>query len=254
MFINNDNNNNSNENNINNNTYDDYYDNNTNDNLVYTIESSENNHTTDFVEPGSSNTAYMKTSRFILALLAILSIIMIIYNIIDAKYAEHDIKFNLTSVGLLQTKLSNSSYQLNFLITPSTGRVPKFKIHDESIISFNNATSYVTSAKAGETIIDALDLHDNESVKSSIKICVVNQEIKLEDFIVEDMTIIRDKFDMITITPVPYNSTEINYNYESTDTTIATVSNGIVKGVGIGEADIIIKNNNIVKTIHITVK
>lgn len=202
----------------------------------------------------NKNLLIKKIMNFILIILGLIIVGCITYSIIDVKFSNHDIKLNLTSIGLIKNRTTTGNYQMDYLITPKTSRIPRFNITNKEIIKINEMTSYITALKTGETEVEVFEINGNRNIKNTLKVYVVDHEIKLENFIVTDMKIKKNVPDMITITPYPENATELNYIYQSNNPEIVEVNNeGIVTGLNEGSAQITITNNKISRTITISV-
>lgn len=228
------------------NTYEDYYeqesDDYINNNEVKTNENSTNNRAKN-------------NSKLVLGLLAIILIILGIYILFDKEEHNYSIKFNLTSLGLIKTRETSHNYQINYLLNTSDKKALKFQVSNPNIVKINETSGYITSANLGQTTISILNPINNEPLANTLMVYVVDHQIPIENFSAVDLTISKNTQDIITITPIPNNTTEIDFTYQSSNPEVVQVNNsGIITGKKRGNAIITITNNQIVKNINVVVK
>lgn len=211
----------------------------------------------DYMDNYESEFKQSNKSKFINIIIIVIMLCLaglVVYSIIEPN-ANYNVKFNLTSFGLVKTRGISGSYQINYLVLPNNNDLPIFRIQNPEIIKINEATSYITALKTGETIIEALDIKDNKTVKNTIKVYVVDKPIPIISFYTAVGNIAVGKSDMIRITPYPENTTELNFSYKSSDESIAIVNNdGVVKGISEGSVQITITNGKITRTTTIYVR
>lgn len=160
---------------------------------------------------------------------------------------DNKINTNLTSLGLTVGK----DYQLTVLT--SIGSYAKYETTDNNIISLNNTTGYITALKEGQATVNILD-KDNKVVET-VTIYVVKNKIPVTNLeVIENITINKKEKKIIPLTLTPNNATEHNFNYIVADPSIINVTNGIIEGIKEGTTTINITNENISKTITVTVK
>lgn len=197
-----------------------------------------------------NNSNALKT---ILFLILFFGLITIIYISISSQGTNYQVKFNLTSMGIVKSKGRDNSYQINYLMVGKSNSKVTFKESNKDIVKFNDVTVNVTPIKAGQSEIKAYNEDGKEIGKMDIY--VVNKEIQIEDFAVSDIELNKGKKDMIVITIAPSDATTLNFSYTSSDNNIVSVSNnGVIKALNKGEATITIKNGKIIKTINVKVK
>ena len=208
----------------------------------------------DNIENEKKTSTKMKIVNAIGIIVGLIAAALIVFSVIEPN-ANYNVKFNLTSLGLVKTRGISGSYQIDYLVLPNNNDLPIFKIKDPEIIKINEATSYITALKKGETIIEALDIKDNKTVKNTLKIFVVDKEVPISSFYASSVSVDVGKSEIIKITPYPENTTEINFNYKSSDEKIAIVNNdGIVKGISEGKAQITITNGKITRSTTVNVR
>ena len=202
-----------------------------------------------------------KASSFALVIAIILIAVSMGYLIYRSGKTNHQIAVNLKSVGLIKYQ---GTYQLNYFIKSSNNTVtsafnPKMKVSDPSIAKVNETTGYISAGRnVGHTTLEIMNLNDNRTVVNQMEIYVVSEKVPLEDFDIDnsDITLAQGEQEMITIAPIPEDSTECEYEYESSNENCATVNDAgvITAKKNSCSCKITVINGDIKNRINVTVK
>lgn len=202
-----------------------------------------------------------KASSFALVMAIILIAVSMGYLIYRSGKTNHQIAVNLKSVGLIKYQ---GTYQLNYFIKSSNNTVtsafnPKMKVSDPSIAKVNETTGYISAGRnIGHTTLEIMNLNDNRTVVNQMEIYVVSEKVPLEDFDIDnsDITLAQGEQEMITIAPIPEDSTECEYEYESSNENCATVNDAgvITAKKNSCSCKITVINGDIKNRINVTVK
>lgn len=163
-------------------------------------------------------------------------------------------KIPLTSISLPQNIAINelSTYTLTPTYTPSNATDKKitWKSSDETIATISN-NGLITAKKPGTVTIKAISI---EGSKEAIcKLTVISPPIESIKFENETKTIyVGDKITLKTIS-TPENTTINNPIWNSSDETVATISDGIITAVSPGTTIITISNEDATITATATI-
>ena len=196
-----------------------------------------------------TNPHFNKATLIIISLLVIIPVGIFLLGIIKKNFfIDYEVKTSLTSMGIIK----NNSRQLNYLVIPDNKVDVKIESSNTDMASINAITGYINALKVGEANIK-LSVKNEE--KNNITIYIVDSKIPLTDFTVnETITINRNKKDMLTITPIPSNATELDFSYQSSDETMVSVDDGIITGLKKGTTTISIQHGNTIKIMTVIVK
>lgn len=184
-------------------------------------------------------------SKTILVIIIISCILLLLLNLNIISFNSSELPLVLTlNQNEVGVKLGNS-YQLEPSILPSNvyyGKI-KWSSSDESIATVNEATGFINTHKIGDVIIKAsVPLNNLEAS------CLVHVENK--DVLIRNIKLTDDKISLaigksynLKYSVTPLNATTYNFNFTSSDTSVAIVNeNGVVKAVNSGTAIITIKS------------
>lgn len=166
--------------------------------------------------------------------------------------------------GLLVDKTNISiddTSSTNVKITFKQGDTVQYNIADSNIVSCkwsnqwdgNNCFLTISGEKAGSTIVNI----NNKSTKETIKIYVVvtHKSIPVSSIILSKTSLsmnVGDK-DTLNATINPTNADNKTIAWSSSNTNVATINNGVINAVGIGNANITATVGNISATCNVIV-
>lgn len=200
-----------------------------------------------------------KVCYFLMAIIAIIGVFVGYFTYLDLTVDNnnYEINLNLTSFGVIKTPYQTQGHTLNYLVKPNHNLIPKFAIENQDIIEINKTTGFIKGKKLGKTKVDVLDIKDEKTVKNDFTVYVVDHKVELKDFTIntKDITLKPKSFEIINITPIPSNSTEVVFTYKSSDENIVKVNDfGIIESIKPGKATITIKHDKLEKNIEIIVE
>ena len=163
------------------------------------------------------------------------------------------ITLNQTEIGIKK----GSGYQLVATVLPenASNKNVTYESSDPRIASVNEVTGYIEAHKDGQAIITAKTSVNQKSTTCIVNVGNVNilvSGISIND---KDISLAAGYTYTLGYKVTPENATEINMNFSSSDSSIATVDkNGVIKGVKAGNAIITITSSNGVSdTANVTV-
>ena len=160
----------------------------------------------------------------------------------------------VTSISLNKSELSlnkGDTYDLTYTIAPddAANKDVEWSSSNDDVVSVENGK--ITAKKAGNATITIKA--KETGISSSCKVTVTSkvENISLEK---ENYTVIKDRY--LTITPVisPDDATNKEYSITSEDENIAKIEEGKIKGVNIGETNVIFKTKDGEKSVTAKVK
>ena len=147
------------------------------------------------------------------------------------------------------------SKKIEYTIVPSdaTNKKVSYSIDNKEVAGFNKE-GHVVGVKEGSAIVT---LKSNNNITTQISVIVKNKEIPVNsislslskaEIKVGETKELKAKFN-------PTNATDKTVTWESSNTKVATIDNGTIKGVGVGTAKITVKSSNgKTATCNVTVK
>ena len=147
------------------------------------------------------------------------------------------------------------SKKIEYTIVPSdaTNKKVSYSIDNKEVAGFNKE-GHVVGVKEGSAIVT---LKSSNNITTQIYVIVKNKEIPVNsislslskaEIKVGETKELKAKFN-------PTNATDKTVTWESSNTKVATIDNGTIKGVGVGTAKITVKSSNgKTATCNVTVK
>ena len=147
------------------------------------------------------------------------------------------------------------SKKIEYTIVPSdaTNKKVSYSIDNKEVAGFNKE-GHVVGVKEGSAIVT---LKSSNNITTQISVIVKNKEIPVNsislslskaEIKVGETKELKAKFN-------PTNATDKTVTWESSNTKVATIDNGTIKGVGVGTAKITVKSSNgKTATCNVTVK
>ena len=128
---------------------------------------------------------------------------------------------------------------------------------DKTIVWSSTKTSVATVANGKVTakaVGNCLIIADCQGKRDTCSVSVT--AIAPENLVLNQSAVIMSTGEQITLraTVYPESATNTTVTWRSTATSVATVNNGVVKAIGVGECDIIATCQNLQATCHVTVK
>lgn len=170
-------------------------------------------------------------------------LVLINYNVISLNSSDLPLALSLNQneVGVKV----GGNYQLEASVFPENVNYGgmTWKSSNPKIASVNQVTGYITAHKVGDVTITAtLGLNDVQSE------CIVH--VVPKDVLIDSLQISTSKINMaigksytIKLKAQPYNTTMYDFNYLTSDSTVAIVNEkGVIKAVGEGTAVITVKS------------
>ena len=149
------------------------------------------------------------------------------------------VKIPVTDMQLSETSLiidigNSKSIEITFIPENATDTSIQWKSEDTSIAVVENGV--ITGVGVGETIITAT----SNGITKDITVRVKEKVVSIESISLSAETLYMDREQSVRLvaTVLPENATNKTIAWESSDTSVATVDNGIVMGVGYGKATI----------------
>ena len=156
-------------------------------------------------------------------------------------------KIEISKINVDKDKIElyvGDTAKINYSVEPenATNKKISFSTADKNVAGFNNEGS-VVGVKAGTTTIS---LKSNNGIEAKIEITVKDREIEVTKVKISKSKVSIDKGSNTTISAsvIPTNATNKEITWSSSNTKIATVDNGKINGVGVGEATITAKSAN----------
>lgn len=133
-------------------------------------------------------------------------------------------------------KVGVSIYPFN-----ATNRELTWSSSDDSIFTVNNGT--ITAKKAGSAI---LTVKSSNGKFDTQKVIVNNKPIEVESITLNKTSISINKGETANLIPTvnPSNATDQSVKWSTSDKKIVSVNNGVITGIGSGEATITAKSSN----------
>lgn len=160
----------------------------------------------------------------------------------------------VTSISLNKTELSlnkGDTYDLTYTIAPddAANKDVEWYSSNADVVSVENGK--VTAKKAGNATINIKAKETGISSSCKVTVTAKVENISLEK---EEYTVIKDRY--LTITPVisPDDATNKEYSITSEDENIAKIEEGKIKGVNIGETNVIFKTKDGEKSVTAKIK
>lgn len=148
---------------------------------------------------------------------------------ITVRFLENDIEINI-----------DEQYELQYKVTE--GYDIYFVKNEDDIIEIEN--NYIIPLKEGKTIVKIFV--EGYNIFDTINVSITNKEIETEDIYIKGpITGVINSTIQLDLEFIPYNATNKNVEWFSTDKSIATVDNGLVTLLNLGEVTIYITQNNI---------
>lgn len=168
----------------------------------------------------------------------------------------NNIQIKSISFGKKSTNiLTGDTEDLSVTINPSNATNKKITYKSSNTnVAIVSANGLVTAKSVGKATITATSSNNK---KATITVNVVKKETKVESVSITPSKGEIYVGDTITLKEVikPSNATNQNVTWSSSNTSVATISNGVVKGIKAGNTTIIVKTeNNKTSTAAITVK
>ena len=136
------------------------------------------------------------------------------------------------------------SQGITYSIEPSnaTNKKISFSIEDKNIAGFDKDGKIVAVSKGTTNVI----LKSTNNIEAKIVVTVKEKDIDVTKVKISKTKVTIDKGSNTTITAsvLPTNATDKSITWESSNTNIATVKDGTITGVGVGEATIKVKSKN----------
>ena len=142
----------------------------------------------------------------------------------------------------------------NLVVLPADATNPAvtYTSNDETIATVTDA-GVVTGVAVGTTTI-TIAATDGSGITATINVTV--KGIDVTEITADDVTVVTGETATISYTVAPTNATDQTVTFTSADETIATVADGVVTGVGVGETTITIasvSNPEVIAEITVTV-
>lgn len=160
----------------------------------------------------------------------------------------------VTSISLNKTELSlnkGDTYDLTYTIAPddAANKDVEWYSSNADIVSIENGK--ITAKKAGNATITIKATETGLSSSCKVTVTSKVENISLEK---ENYTVIKDRY--LTIIPVisPDDATNKEYSITSEDENIAKIEEGKIKGVNIGETNVVFKTKDGEKSVTAKVK
>lgn len=160
----------------------------------------------------------------------------------------------VTSISLNKTELSlnkGDTYDLTYTIAPddAANKDVEWSSSNADVVSVENGK--ITAKKSGNATITIKAKETGISSSCKVTVTAKVENISLEK---EEYTVIKDRY--LTITPVisPDDATNKEYSITSEDENIAKIEEGKIKGVNIGETNVIFKTKDGEKSVTAKVK
>lgn len=160
----------------------------------------------------------------------------------------------VTSISLNKTELSlnkGDTYDLTYTIAPddAANKDVEWSSSNDDVVSVENGK--ITAKKAGNATITIKSKETGISSSCKVTVTAKVENISLGK---EEYTVIKDRY--LTITPVisPDDATNKEYSITSEDENIAKIEEGKIKGVNIGETNVIFKTKDGEKSVTAKVK
>jgi uncharacterized protein YjdB len=132
----------------------------------------------------------------------------------------------------------NETYTLKATISPTEAKKEnlRWSSKDNAVATVENGV--VKAVGLGEAIISLIDIEDNIEALCMVKVT------KIDSIILDSENLVMhiDETYTLKATIFPTEAKKENLKWSSKNTTVATVENGIVKAVGLGEATISLKD------------
>lgn len=156
-------------------------------------------------------------------------------------------KIEVSKINVSKDKIElyvGDTEKISYSVEPenATNKKISFSTADKNIAGFNNEGSIV-GVKAGTTTIS---LKSSNNVEAKIEVIVKDREIEVTKVKISKSKVSIDKGSNTTISAsvIPTNATNKEITWSSSNTKIATVIDGKINGVGVGEATITAKSAN----------
>ena len=173
-----------------------------------------------------------------------------------------------TGLTLSPSSLSinvGQSKKITATVTPKNATIKTIKwVSLNSKIARVSSAGSVTGVSAGTTTITAVTT--DGAVQKSLKVTVKgstkddgkkddNKNVKVTDLLLSQSSVALKKGSSTTVTAtvVPSNATNKNVTWRSSNSSVATVSNGKITGVSVGSANILVSAGDITEIINVTV-
>ncbi len=173
-----------------------------------------------------------------------------------------------TGLSLSPSSLSinvGQSKKITATVTPKNATIKTIKwVSLNSKIAKVSSAGSVTGVRAGTTTITAVTT--DGAVQKSLKVTVKgstkgdgkkdnNKNVKVTDLLLSQSSIALKKGSSTTVTAtvVPSNATNKSVTWRSSNSSVATVSNGKITGVSVGSANILVSVGDITEIINVTV-
>lgn len=141
------------------------------------------------------------------------------------------------------------SIELNYRIEPINAKpLLNFTSSDSEIISVDNGI--VRALKPGEATVYV----NEKDISRRINIKVLDVPLLSLTANTTDISISQNDTYYLKLGFIPNNATNINLEYISEDPSIVTVSDGIIKGINVGNTIVKVKSNNIELDINVEVR
>ncbi len=154
------------------------------------------------------------------------------------------ILLNASNIGVKKGK----DYQYDYQVYPetSTAKNVYYESSDPSVAEVNRTTGYVTPIKEGTTTISIKSTDDDTVIEKS-NLSVTKEKVAINEIKLSSERIVFDlsnksKSQLLKVFTEPYNATNQELSFESSDTSVAIVDqSGRVYPVGFGMATIVVR-------------
>lgn len=213
----------------------------------------DNNSNND--DRGNKAFSFIWKILLVFVILILLFIFLINFGVIslNSSVSPTAVILNVNEVGVKK----GNGYQLVTTVMPENANNKQvvYESSDPSVATVNPVTGYIKALKNGVTVITVKTLIDDKESQ-----CVVT--VGEQNVLVDSVTVNEKNISLavgyshtLSYKTSPPTATELNLNFSSSDTSVATVdSSGVIRGIKAGTAIITIYNNSGVSdTSYVTV-
>ncbi|MBQ8892166.1 MAG: Ig-like domain-containing protein [Bacilli bacterium] len=153
------------------------------------------------------------------------------------------IVFNQNEIGMKR----GTGYQLVTTVLPANAENKQvvYESSDPSVATVNEVTGYIKALKNGTAVITARTLINDKKVECKVNVGDTNITVSNLSLKEKIVSLAAGYTSALSYNVTPSNATEINFNFSSSDTSIATVDEkGVITAVKEGTVNITVATNN----------